>query len=167
MADVNSRLVAGGKYHNTKIPMAILINGGSASASEIVAGALRDHHRAILVGETSFGKGSVQTIIRLTTENDTALRLTTAKYLTPSGREINKHGIEPDIHVPVTAKEWAGIQIHRAQEEYPDSYTDKEKAEFKDAVDIQLERAVQALKAIKIFENTPSASVAATNSPAE
>src|SRR5271169_780893 len=79
------------------LPLAVLINGGSASASEIVAGALQDHHRAVLVGTRSFGKGSVQTIIPLTGHG--AMRLTTARYYTPSGRSIQAKGIEPDIIV--------------------------------------------------------------------
>ena len=77
------------------LPMAVLINGGSASASEIVAGALKDHHRAVLIGTRSFGKGSVQTIIPL--DGHGAMRLTTARYYTPSGRSIQALGIEPDI----------------------------------------------------------------------
>ena len=79
------------------LPMVVLINGGSASASEIVAGALQDHHRAILLGTRTFGKGSVQTIIPLPGHG--AMRLTTARYYTPSGRSIQAKGIEPDIVV--------------------------------------------------------------------
>jgi carboxyl-terminal processing protease len=79
------------------LPMVVLINGGSASASEIVAGALQDHHRAILLGTRSFGKGSVQTIVQL--QGHGAMRLTTARYYTPSGRSIQAQGIEPDIFV--------------------------------------------------------------------
>jgi len=79
------------------VPIVLLINGGSASASEIVAGALQDHHRAILMGTRSFGKGSVQTIIPIPGHG--AIRLTTARYYTPSGRSIQAKGIEPDIVV--------------------------------------------------------------------
>jgi len=79
------------------VPMVVLVNGGSASASEIVAGALQDHKRAVIMGTQTFGKGSVQTILPL--GNDTAIKLTTARYFTPSGRSIQAKGIEPDIKV--------------------------------------------------------------------
>ena len=77
------------------LPIVVMINGGSASASEIVAGALQDHHRAVIMGTPSFGKGSVQSIMPL--GNDGALRMTTARYYTPSGRSIQAKGITPDI----------------------------------------------------------------------
>jgi len=80
------------------LPIIVLIDEGSASASEIVAGALQDHRRALIMGERSFGKGSVQTLLPLT--RDTALKLTTARYYTPSGRSVQEGGIEPDIRVP-------------------------------------------------------------------
>lgn len=80
------------------LPMIVLIDEGSASASEIVAGALQDHHRALVMGERSFGKGSVQTLLPLT--RNTALKLTTARYYTPSGRSVQEGGIAPDIRVP-------------------------------------------------------------------
>jgi carboxyl-terminal processing protease len=98
------------------VPMVVLINGGSASASEIVAGALQDHKRAVVLGTQSFGKGSVQTIMPL--GNNTAIKLTTARYFTPSGRSIQAKGITPDIVVqepgtsPVTRVREADLQRH-------------------------------------------------------
>lgn len=80
------------------IPIIVLIDAGSASASEIVAGALQDHHRALIMGDRSFGKGSVQTLLPL--GGDAALKLTTARYFTPSGHSVQEGGIEPDISVP-------------------------------------------------------------------
>jgi carboxyl-terminal processing protease len=79
-------------------PIAVLVNGGSASASEIVAGALHDNRRAVLVGRTTFGKGSVQTVLPLS--GGSAIKLTTSRYYTPSGTSIHEHGIEPDVVLP-------------------------------------------------------------------
>jgi len=87
------------------LPMVVLINSGTASASEIVSGALQDRHRAAIVGVTSFGKGSVQTVIPLRGGLDGAVKLTTARYYTPSGRSIQKTGIEPDLEVAETREE--------------------------------------------------------------
>jgi len=90
-------------------PIVILVNGGSASAAEIVAGALKDNHRATLMGRTTFGKGSVQTVIPLT--NETALKLTTSLYYTPSGASINHKGIAPDIELPRDLKASAETDV--------------------------------------------------------
>ena len=94
--------------------MVVLVNGGSASASEIVAGALQDHKRAVVMGTQTFGKGSVQTILPL--GNNTAIKLTTARYFTPNGRSIQAKGITPDIVVEeatVTEGE-AGVKLREA-----------------------------------------------------
>lgn len=94
-----------------KLPMVVLINGGSASASEIVAGALQDQERAVIMGQNSFGKGSVQTVLPLTKER--AIKLTTARYFTPEGRSIQAQGIRPDIEVAD-----AEIRVRENQREF-------------------------------------------------
>lgn len=100
-------------------PVVVLINGGSASASEIVAGALQDRNRALLLGTKSFGKGSVQTVIPLQNGLQGALRLTTQKYYTPSGRSIQAMGIEPDIAMPVIYPGQDDVQERRAEKDLP------------------------------------------------
>src|SRR5471032_648848 len=97
IANSELRFSATGKDESEAVPMVVLINGGSASASEIVAGALQDQKRAVLMGTTSFGKGSVQTVLPLS--NDRALKITTALYFTPNGRSIQAQGIIPDVEV--------------------------------------------------------------------
>ena len=127
--EVTSRFVNGGEVVSTRgrregdqrrynavraarfpeVPIVVLVNGGSASAAEIVAGALQDRKRAELVGLTSFGKGSVQTVIPLRGGMDGALKLTTARYYTPAGRSIQKTGIQPDLEVAETRDEAQSI----------------------------------------------------------
>jgi carboxyl-terminal processing protease len=137
------------------LPMAVLINGGSASASEIVAGALKDHHRAVLIGTRSFGKGSVQTIIPLPGHG--AMRLTTARYYTPSGRSIQALGVEPDIVVdaarierPATASSPAPAPTGERPQDIDDEGTiDASIIGTKD--DYQLTRAIDMLRGIAMF----------------
>lgn len=99
----NQEFVSQVKNPNLDLPMVVLVNGGSASASEIVAGALRDHGRAILMGSKTFGKGSVQTVVPL--RDGSAIRLTTSIYYTPAGQAIHGKGLEPDVAVTVEAQE--------------------------------------------------------------
>jgi carboxyl-terminal processing protease len=111
--DVLSRLPAAVKT----VPMVVLVNNASASASEIVAGALQDHKRAVLLGARTFGKGSVQTIIPIRTDDNqpAAIKLTTARYFTPSGRSIQAKGIVPDLHVNDTPEgNFAGLTVREA-----------------------------------------------------
>ena len=117
----------------SSLPMVVLINEGSASASEIVAGALQDHHRAIIMGTKSFGKGSVQTVIPLE-KNHGALRLTTSLYYTPSGKSIQAHGIEPDIEV-------TNAKIEKQKAGDRDS-----EADLKGHIEVQIQDAVQEAK---------------------
>ena len=97
------------------IPLIVLIDAGSASASEIVAGALQDHHRAVIMGERSFGKGSVQSLIGI--DQNSAVKLTTARYYTPSGHSVQEGGIEPDIRVPQLSDPDARLRAERALRE--------------------------------------------------
>ena len=145
-------------------PMIVLINSGSASASEIVAGALKDHSRAIIVGTRSFGKGSVQSIIPLA--GNGAMRLTTARYYTPSGISIQAKGIEPDIVVEAGITELTKQMPANRREENLRGALDKKEKDQKDSAnkpeltpvekllqDNQISRAVDLIRGINLFSN--------------
>jgi carboxyl-terminal processing protease len=147
------------------LPVVILINGGSASASEIVAGALQDHKRAIIMGTTSFGKGSVQTIIPI--QRDSAMRLTTARYYTPSGNSIQAKGIVPDIIVKQAKIEELELFSNRKESDLKghlenptegNANLEKIKKENSNTevenkkIDYQLDRAIDLLEGISLYK---------------
>ena len=161
------RYRAKNKDHTNGKPIVVLINGGSASAAEIVAGALQDHKRAIIIGTQSFGKGSVQTIIpfqRSSADNISGIRLTTARYYTPSGESIQGKGIAPDIIVE--QGEFESYDFKRYSESDLKDSLDKNEAEEENedeenielsekekrlARDYQLQRALDLMKGLNIF----------------
>ena len=128
-----------------RAPVAVLVNGGSASAAEIVAGALKDTGRAVLVGEKTFGKGSVQTIFEI--KGRSALRLTTARYFTPSGVTIHEKGIQPDFREVMTPEEEKAVFLHRLRPDIDDPATFKERFGVSMVADRQLAMALRALHA--------------------
>lgn len=143
---------AAGTVRYTELPLVVLVNGGSASASEIVAGAIQDHRRGVLIGDTTYGKGSVQSVIRSRTDGESAIRLTTAHYYTPADRLIHNKGLEPDIKVPVSREQWMRVQQRRASEESPAAFPEADKDAFADAVDEPLLRGLDLLKALLILD---------------
>jgi carboxyl-terminal processing protease len=144
---------SGAKKERPSFPMVVLINEGSASGAEIVAGALKDLHRAVLVGETTFGKGSVQNVMQL--PDGSAVRFTTAKYYTPSKQVIQGNGVTPNIRVAMTAEQERSLfTLRNAGNMKPED----EKSVIK-ARDPQMLRAIDALKGVMVYaqENAPKA----------
>ena len=147
------------------LPIVVLINGGSASASEIVAGALQDHKRGILMGTQTFGKGSVQTIIPVTSKG--AVRLTTARYFTPSGNSIQAKGISPDIYVPQSkleilennnSRREADLRGALDSEDNQEDNKNSTNNENNVVDDYQLNRAIELIRSINVYENIKKAS---------
>jgi carboxyl-terminal processing protease len=130
---------APGGHRLRNYPVAILVNGGTASAAEIVAGAMRDTKRAVIVGEKTFGKGSVQSVIEL--DNGEGLRLTTARYYTPSGVTIHEKGITPQVELEVSPDDESRIRIQQARPELVSAPED----DFKPIPDFQLAAAEEVL----------------------
>ena len=144
---------SGAKKERPSFPMVVLINEGSASGAEIVAGALKDLHRAVLVGETTFGKGSVQNVMQL--PDGSAVRFTTAKYYTPSKQVIQGNGVAPNIRVAMTAEQERSLFALRNT---GNMKPEDDKSIIK-ARDPQMLRAIDALKGVMIYaqENAPKA----------
>ena len=153
-----AELRSGGSGERLTVPVALLVNGGSASAAEIVAGAMRDAGRAVLVGEKTFGKGSVQTIFPLS--GGAGFRLTTARYYTPSGVSIHQRGIAPDILEPMSPEEEKAVFLARLRPEITDPVEFKQKFGVPAVPDRQLAAALRELQA-------QLAGAAPTRGPAE
>lgn len=135
------------------VPIVVLVNLGSASAAEIVTGCLQDLHRVVVLGEKTFGKGSVQTIFPL--DDGSALKLTVAKYYTPSHKVIHQHGITPDVYVPLTDAEEAAVLVKRTPGGI-ESIPDKDRAGVLGLHDEQMDRAEDLLKGLILYDHLAS-----------
>jgi len=140
---------AGSEAGATTEPVAVLVNSSTASAAEIVAGALKDTRRAVIVGETTFGKGSVQTLFQL--QNGEALRLTTAHYYTPSGVIIQEKGIEPEVKVVVSPEDEANAQLQRVRRDLAEPKEFAARFGFAPVEDRPLQAAIDLLKGVNLY----------------
>jgi carboxyl-terminal processing protease len=148
-ADSRQELRAGSSAGGLHLPIAVLVNSGTASAAEIVAGALKDTARAVVVGETTFGKGSVQSVFRL--KNGEALRLTTARYYTPSGVSIHEKGIEPQVPVTVSPEDEGKVRLQRLRSDLADQKEFAARFGFAPIEDRPLQAAVDVLQGVGLF----------------
>jgi len=145
LPDQNQEFISTEENTLTDLPLVIILNKGSASGSEIVAGAIKDWHRGILIGTQSFGKGSVQSVLPL--RDGSALKLTTATYFTPRGTNINKIGIKPDIEIPISEEEEKALWEATAKRK-------KDNGDIDLKLDPQLQRAIDLLKGLYVFKET-------------
>ncbi len=146
----NERFRAERSGNPVSLPMVVLINAGTASAAEVVTGALKDTGRAVVVGERSFGKGSVQSVFQL--KNGEGLRLTTARYFTPADVSIHERGIEPNVEVIATAEEDSKLRVQRTRADVSDPAEFEERFGFAPIEDRQLEAAREVLRGIRILD---------------
>jgi carboxyl-terminal processing protease len=147
--DSRQELRAGAAAGNLHLPIAVLVNSGTASAAEVVTGALKDTARAVVVGERTFGKGSVQTVFRL--QYSEALRLTTALYYTPAGISIQEKGIEPQVPVTVSLEDEAKLRLQRLRHDLTDPKEFAARFGFEPIADAPLQTAVDVLKGVELF----------------
>ncbi|HVU18732.1 MAG TPA: S41 family peptidase [Candidatus Didemnitutus sp.] len=145
-ADSRQDYRADGKHPHRSYPIAVIVNGGTASAAEIVTGAMKDTKRAVIVGERSFGKGSVQSVIDL--QNGEGMHLTTARYFTPSGVTIHEHGVAPQVEVEMSADDESKLRLQESRTDVADPAEFADHFGFKPIEDLQLDAASEVLSGL-------------------
>lgn len=153
-AESREEFRADGRHPHRAYPIAVLVNGGTASAAEIVSGALKDTQRAVIVGEKTFGKGSVQSIIE--TQNGEGIRLTTARYYTPSGITIHEKGIKPQVEIEMSPDDEARLRVQQSRTDLaaPSEFADR--FGFQPVEDIQRNAAEEVLRGILAAQAAPA-----------